>query len=178
MSKVERPFPPARDFDLSQSKRVRVDFDINEEIPLPFRNLVNFLKSQPDWVMDVGKTMVVLYEQNNQADHGAAVRLSWFGEENRIALDLIPVRTETMDFARRDIGESVPGQYRMYMVSNTAFGGDPTRFVSFESVRDSSTATIGSAITLNLDSGSVSIENKYTPKPKNNYYTKKHPPSV
>ena len=46
MSKAERPFPPARDFDLSQSKRVGKDFDINKEIPLPFRDLVNFLKSE------------------------------------------------------------------------------------------------------------------------------------
>src|SRR3989344_51741 len=166
MPKVERPFPPARDFDLSQSKRVGKDFDINKEIPLPFRDLVNFLKSQPDWVMDVGKTMVILYEQNNQADHGTAVRLSWFGEEKRVALDLIPRRTETMDFARRVIGESTPGQISIYRVLTTSFSHGQTRLVAFESVNDSSAATIGSAVTINLDTGSVSFENKYTPKPK------------
>ena len=82
--------------------------------------------------MDVGKTMVVLYEQNNlPTNYGTALRLSWFGEEERVSLDLIPRRTETMDFARRTIGEPVPGQSRMYRVSKTAFSSGPNRLSCF-----------------------------------------------
>ena len=164
MSKAERPFPPARDFDLSQSIRVKKHFDKNPEIPLPFRELVNFLKEQSKWEMDVGKTMVVLYE-NNQPDYGTAIRLSWFGAEERVSLDLIPRRTKTMDFARRTIDEPVPGQSTMYRVSRTAFSSDPNPFIVFESVNDSLKGTVRLTVTLDLADGSVSKEEKYTPKP-------------
>ncbi len=162
MPETVRPFPPARDFDVSQSIRVKRDFNLNEEIPLSFRNLVNFLNEQPDWIMDVGKTMVVLYEQTDKIDHGTAIRLSWFGEEQRVSLDLIPRRTETMDFARRTIGEKVPGQSRIYRVTETDFGSEPRPYVTFGTFKESSVGMEILDVALDLNTGSIAIENRYT----------------
>ena len=161
MPEIVRPFPPARDFDLSQSKRVKSDFHLNEEIPSPFRSLVNFLNEQPGWIMDVGRTMVVLYEQTDKVDHRTAIRLSWFGEEQRVSLDFIPRRTETRDFARRTIGEEVQGQSRMYRVTETDFGSDPRPFVSFGTFKDSPAGMEILEVALDLKTGSVDIGNRY-----------------
>lgn len=165
MTKAERPFPPARDFDLSQSIRVETDFNINTEIPLPFRSLVNFLNEQQGWVMDVGKTRVALYEDvGDSPSLGTAIQFSWFGQERRVALDFIPRRTETMEFARKTLGELLPCQTYMYRVRTTDFNDKPNLSISFESLDSSAAGSVRLKVTMDLESGSVSREEEIHPK--------------
>lgn len=157
------PFPPARHFDKWVSDR-EPDFTDNPAIPGDIQALVSFLSSRQNWCLDVGRTNVILTEQTDEADHGAVVRLSYYKKEDgRISLDLIPRRTETMDFARRTIEEPVPGEVRMYKVNRAAFGSDYNFYITFETTSDLPKSQLGTTVTLELESGRVFTEKYYDP---------------
>lgn len=161
-----RPFLPARDFDQSQSIRVDKDFQKNKEIPRQFRAIATILK-RLGWQRDTGRTMVVLYEQNDSSSHyGAAIRLSWNGEERRVSLDLIPQRTKTMEFARRELREPVPDQTHLYRIDRAVFNCDQTSYVVFEQTNMSSAGIKSTKVKLDLISGDVLKQEPYIPNPK------------
>lgn len=68
-----------------------------------------------------------------------------------------------MEFARRNLGEEVPGQTHMYRVDSVKFFEEP-RKVHIESKNNSQTELKILKVILELDSGSVVRAEKYSPK--------------